>query len=98
MKLFLKYTAIVIGIQILFCIVAIAIVNLSLGYDSPVGVIFLFLYMPTIALVSAVGNFRGESAMIDPILYGVPSGILIYGIIIGRVWSFAKNRRAQRNK
>jgi hypothetical protein len=37
MKLFLKYTAIVIGIQILFCIVAIAIVNLSPGHDSPVG-------------------------------------------------------------
>jgi hypothetical protein len=63
-----------------------------------VGVILLFLYMPTIALVSAVGNFRGESAMIDPIIYGVPSGILIYGIIVGRVWGFIKNRRAQRIK
>jgi hypothetical protein len=98
MKLFLKYTAIVIGIQILFWIIAITIVNLSPGHVSFVGDSFLLFYMPTIALVSAVGNFRGESSMIDPIIYGVPSGILAYGVIAGGIWAFVKHRSAHRNK
>ncbi len=98
MKLFLKYTAIVIATQVLLCIIVIGIVNLSPGHDSPLGVLLLFLYMPTIALVGALGNFKGESAMINPIIYGVPLGILTYGMIVGRVWSFVKSRATQANR
>lgn len=98
MKLFLKYTAIVIDIQILLCIIVVTVVNLSPGHDSPLGVLLLFLYLPTIALIGALGDFRGESAMIDPIIYGVPLGILIYGIIGGAIWSLVKGRANRVNR
>lgn len=95
MNLFLKYTAIVIGIQILLCIIVVVVVNLSPGHDSPLGALLLVLYLPTIALVGALGNFRGESAMIDPMLYGIPLGIMSYGIIGGMIWSLIKSGAKQ---
>jgi hypothetical protein len=64
--------------------------NLSAGHDSIAGVLLVYLYLPTIWLIGALGNFRGESAMINPILYGVPLGILIYGIITGAIFRLLK--------
>jgi hypothetical protein len=90
MKTFWKYTAVAVGVQILVWAVTLAIVNLSAGHDSLVGVLLIYLYLPTIWLISAVGNFSGESGMINPIMYGVPLGILIYGIIIGAIFSYIK--------
>jgi len=90
MKTFWKYAGIAVGVQILLCAAAIAITNLSAGHDSIAGVLLIYLYFPTIWLIGALGNFRGELAMLNPIIYGVPLGILIYGIIVGAIFSFLK--------
>ena len=91
MKPFWKYTGLAIGIQILIFAVVIAITYLS-SDDSILGALLVYLYFPTVWLISALGNFKGESAMINPILYGVPLGILIYGIIAGAIFSYLKRR------
>jgi hypothetical protein len=56
-------------------------------------VLLVYFYAPTVMLIGALGNFRGESAMINPIIYGVPLGILIYGIITGAIFSYFKRDR-----
>jgi hypothetical protein len=93
MKTFWKYAGLAVGIQILLCAAAIAIANLSAGHNSIIGVLLIYFYFPTIALIGALGNYKGESAMIDPIIYGMPLGILIYGIITGAIFSYFKRDR-----
>ncbi len=92
MKIFWKYTGIAVGIQILIFAVVIAITSLT-GQDSILGVLLVYLYFPTVWLISALGNFKGESAMINPIMYGVPLGILLYGVITGAIFSYLKRDR-----
>ena len=55
----------------------------------------LTVYAPTILLVSVAGNFKGEAAMIQPILLGVPAGMLLYSLIFARVMLHSSLRRAQ---
>lgn len=92
MKPFWKYTGLSIGIQILICAAVIAITYLSAD-DSILGALLVYLYYPTVWLISVLGNFKGESAMINPILYGVPLGILLYAIITGTIFSYVKRGR-----
>jgi hypothetical protein len=94
--LWLKYSALSIGAQLLLFLVVISIVGIS-GHDSLL-VPLMFLYAPTIMLVAALGKFTGESGMILPILYGIPLGFLLYGIVIGRILSYLKARRRLASK
>jgi len=86
-----KYSALAIGAQILILIVVILIVAIS-GRDF-MFVPLVFLYAPTITLVLALGDFTGESRMILPMFYGIPLGVLVYGIAIGRILSYLKSRK-----
>ncbi|HKQ51137.1 MAG TPA: hypothetical protein VJT74_02120, partial [Pyrinomonadaceae bacterium] len=59
MKNFLKYSGLAVGVQTLFCGAAIAVTDLSAGHDSIFGAILVYLYLPTIALIGALGNYKG---------------------------------------
>ena len=89
LKPFWKYMGLALGVQILLLAAAMAITYLSAN-DSILGVLLVYLYLPTIWLVGALGDFRGESGMINPILYGVPLGILIYSTLTGLLFSYLK--------
>jgi hypothetical protein len=89
MKTFWKYMGLAVGVQILIFAVVIVITSLT-GQDSILGILLVYLYFPTVWLIGALGNFQGELAMINPIIYGVPLGILIYGIITGAIFSYLK--------
>lgn len=90
MKLSLKYTLISIGIQVLLFIVVIMIVRIS-GHDSLLAPL-IYLYSPSITLIGALWYLKGEAAM-AAIPSGILLGILIYGIIIGAIFSYLKGRR-----
>lgn len=59
--------------------------------------VFFYLYLPLIALVYKYGGpYKGESAMIDPVFYGILLGILVYGILVGllaALLTFFKTRK-----
>jgi hypothetical protein len=90
MKTFLKYAGIAIGIQILLLVALIIIINSSNTHDSGFGGIVLYIYYPTIMLFMMFGGYKGESSMINPPLFGIPLGILLYGIIVGLIFSYIR--------
>ena len=57
---------------------------------------YLFLYYPTIWIVERLGNFSGESNLIEPILIGVPLGVFLYSIILAAI--LTSIRKAKANK
>jgi hypothetical protein len=44
--------------------------------------VFVFAYLPTIKVIEQTGNYVGDSNIIYPIFFGVPLGILIYGLAV----------------
>ncbi|HEX7296322.1 MAG TPA: hypothetical protein VF251_11245, partial [Pyrinomonadaceae bacterium] len=62
----------------------IIVAGLSTGFSpwfDPIFEVFVFAYLPTIRVVELTGHYVGESNIIYPIFFGVPLGILIYGIV-----------------
>jgi hypothetical protein len=74
-----KYTALIIGAQLLLFIVVIVVGSVWQG-DALVMVLFI-LYYPFIALAAALG-FKG---MMAPIIAGGVVGLPIYGLVIGSI-------------
>ena len=83
MKTVLKSFGIVSGVQVVLCLV----IGLMVGVFSPkldsLLTIMFYTYTPTIYLISTLGRFRGDSAMVYPILLGIPLGISLYALIVG---------------
>jgi hypothetical protein len=88
---FLKFGGIALCVQILLSIV-LGIVNQFLHfYDS--GDLVLGIYYPFIMLVLKIGNFKGESGMIEAPILGILLGLFFYTTIIGLVlWFFSKKK------
>ena len=93
MKMFLKYAGLLVGLQVLFCAVALVLINRSPSLEPIWGNLLVYFYLPVIILVVKFGGYRGESAMIDPLMFGIPSGILLYGVIGGILCSYFKRKK-----
>jgi hypothetical protein len=58
--------------------------------------IIVFLYYPSVWTVERLGNFTGDSRLVQPIWYGVPLGIFCYSIVLAAIISvFMKKIRKQ---
>ena len=81
MRRFLQLAGLLIAAQALLWIIA---AGLSTGFSprlDPIFGVFVFAYLPTIKVVERMGNYVGDANIIYPIFFGVPLGILIYGIV-----------------
>lgn len=54
---------------------------------------FVFVYYPTIWIVEHFGHFTGESNLIEPILIGIPLGVLLYSIILASMFTFIRKSK-----
>jgi hypothetical protein len=77
MNTFVKYSFIAIGIQV---VASAALVFATRGSGF---LIVIDFYYPTIFLITKLGGFTGESTMMLPVFFGIPLGILLYGILFG---------------
>ena len=84
MKTFFKYFCLAAAIQMSLLILS-GIVASALGLLDAVLGHLLILYLPFIRLIERWGDYHGESAMIGPLWFGVPLGILVYSILAGIV-------------
>jgi hypothetical protein len=82
MKTFLKYFCLAVAIQ-LSLVILCGVVGSALGLLDAVLWRYLILYLPFISLIERWGNYHGDSAMIKPLWFGVPLGILVYSILAG---------------
>jgi hypothetical protein len=81
MRRFLQLAGLLIAVQaLLWTIVAGLGIWFSPRLD-PLFEVFVFAYLPTIKVVERTGNYVGDANIIYPIFFGVPLGILIYGIV-----------------
>jgi hypothetical protein len=81
MKAFLRYFGIASGVQVGLCLVAGFIVGVFSPKLDSLLTVMLYIYAPTIYSISSLGNFTGTSAMVYPILFGIPLGVLLYAFI-----------------
>ena len=82
MKTFLRYFGIVSGLQVALWFVAVLMVRFSPQLEFLLNAL-LFIYAPTIYLFSSLGDFYGSSAIVYPMLLGIPSGVLLYAFLLG---------------
>ena len=82
MKTFLKYFFLAVAIQMSLLILCGA-AGSALGLLDAVLWPFLILYLPFIRLIERWGDYHGDSAMIKPLWFGVPLGILVHSILAG---------------
>jgi hypothetical protein len=93
MKNFFKYAALSIALQgTLWLGFAGVSVLLSPKLDSYLEK-FIYLYHPTIVIVARYGDFKGETNITRPILYGVPLGILLYSALLATILRTLDRRR-----
>jgi hypothetical protein len=85
MNPFVKYSFIAIGIQV------VASAALVLATHGSGLLIVIDFYYPTIFLITKLGGFTGESTMMLPVFFGIPLGILLYGILFGLVVNSLKS-------
>ena len=72
-----------VGIQLVACLlVGVLVTTFSPRLDFLLVALF-YAYTPTTFVIWKVGNFAGESAIIEPIVLGIPLGVLIYSVIFG---------------
>jgi len=76
-------------------VVAMFMISTSAGNESPL-VMILFAYLPTISFVEKTGNFVGCANMVEPLLIGVPIGIVVYSVIGSFILFGIKRLRATR--
>jgi hypothetical protein len=79
-KNFLRYFLIAVGIQLAVCGIAVVSTWIFPRLEFLLTILF-FAYSPTTYLVWLLGRFPGESAIVYPILFGVPLGILLYSFL-----------------
>jgi len=92
MKTLFKAIAVSSVIQALLCVL---LAFISYAFSPRTDFLFewvIYLYFPTIYFVSKLGNFSGESNIFGPIMLGIPIGILLYGLIIGSIFTYFKRR------
>jgi hypothetical protein len=53
----------------------------------------IYLYYPTIWIVERCRNLTGESKLTEPILIGVPLGIIAYSIILASILIYIQKSR-----
>ena len=82
MKLFLKFTGIGLGLQLVLITLLGLVGSISPTADS-IFELFLRIYEPMILIVANLGRFRGESAIIEPVWMGIAAGVLLYSILVG---------------
>lgn len=87
MRTFTLYACLLMVVQ--------GIVWATLGRWDPSVDTFIFLYYPTIAIVERFGNYTGEANIIEPIMLGVPLGIVCYSVILAVGLTFIKNSKAK---
>lgn len=96
--LFNKYSALAIAVQAVVCAwIMIMAFALSPAEDGYFELLFYF-YMPPMYLVATLLNFKGESGMFAAVIYGMPCGIVVYGLIFGLVFSYLKSCRRKLEK
>jgi TRAP-type C4-dicarboxylate transport system permease small subunit len=94
MRGFLKYFGIAVGIQLVACLLVALLVSMfSPKVDFLLTGLF-YAYTPTTFVIWKLGNFTGESAIVEPILLGIPLGIVLYSLIFG----FVLGRMHSRNR
>jgi len=76
-------------------VVGMFMISAPAGNELPI-VIVLFTYLPTISLVEKTGNFVGCANMVEPLLLGVPIGIVVYSLIGSFAVFGIKRLRAKR--
>jgi hypothetical protein len=93
MRLFIKYAGIALAIQVVLLGSLALLGNLISPTIDFLFELFLKIYEPFIALVAKLGNFKGESAMIEPVWMGITIGVVLYSLLFGFVGVLL--RRAQ---
>ena len=83
MRAFIKYAGIAFAVQIVLLVSLGLLGNLISPAIDSLFEVFLKIYEPFILLVATLGNFKGESAMIEPVWMGVGLGVLIYSLLLG---------------
>lgn len=71
-----------------------AILLTSFGTDLPLMAMFYF-YFPAITMVSALDNSVGCGRMIGPVIFGIPLGMILYGLTFGVMVQILKPRPAR---
>ena len=87
MRVFTMYACLFMAVQ--------GIVWATLGRWDPSFDSFVFLYYPTIAIVERFGHYTGEAKIIEPIMIGVPLGIVLYSVMLALALTFIKNSKAK---
>jgi hypothetical protein len=83
MRGFLKYFGIAVGIQLVACLLIGVLVSMFSPRLDFLLVALFYAYTPTTFVIWKVGNFAGESALVEPIVLGIPIGIFLYSVIFG---------------
>jgi hypothetical protein len=83
MRGFLKYFGIAAGIQLVACLLIIVLVSVFSPRLDFLLVALFYAYTRTTFVIWRVGNFTGESAIIEPIVLGIPLRALLYSAIFG---------------
>jgi hypothetical protein len=82
MRIFFKYFGMALVVQVLLVVAGVTVGSVSSSVDA-LFERYLKLYEPFIVLILRSGNYRGEAAMIDPVIKGVPLGIFLYSVLVG---------------
>jgi TctA family transporter len=80
MKPYLLYVIGLILVQII-TLLGLALLERLIPFVTNILEAILRLYYPMIYLIQFTGGYKGESNMIDPIMLGIPFGILLYSIL-----------------
>jgi len=89
MNTFVKYSFVALGIQV------VASAELVLAAHATGLLIVIDVYYPLIFFITKLGGFTGESTMMLPVFFGIPSGILLYGALFGLSVSLLKGFKKQ---
>ena len=78
---FVKFAGLITAGQILFLIVAGGVGLWLSPLADPVLSVLLLIYTPMIAVFERTGHYVGCANFIEPIIRGVPVGIIFYGFV-----------------
>jgi hypothetical protein len=83
MKLFFKFATVAFGVQAILLFLLGLVGNLISPAVDALFEVFLRIYEPMIVLIAREGQFKGESAMIEPVWMGIALGVLFYSVAFG---------------
>lgn len=84
-KRFLKLFTFAVAVQIVGALF-LGLLVIVFPAVNPVLVSGFYFYTPTIFLIWIIGGFKGEAALIWPMVPGIPLGIIVYSLIFARVY------------